>query len=121
MSRFNAERLKVASAVQKDLATPNVISREQARLYNSTFHQPLQSTKPVPESFEARLTRVFPANSPVIFSVLPCELPDRIAWLDAAGYMLAESNKPSIWHDTLANKRDFYLDIRQRSIVADEF
>jgi hypothetical protein len=89
--------------------------------YNSTFHQPLQSTKPVPESFEARLTRVFPANSPVIFSVLPCELPDRIAWLDAAGYMLAESNKPSIWHDTLANKRDFYLDIRQRSIVADEF
>jgi hypothetical protein len=34
MSRFDAQRLKVASAVQKELATPNVISREQARLYS---------------------------------------------------------------------------------------
>jgi hypothetical protein len=44
MSRFNAERLKVASAVQKDLATPNVISREQARLYSQAVRLEWQAS-----------------------------------------------------------------------------
>lgn len=44
MSRFEARRLKAASAVQRELATPNVITREQARLYSQAVRLEWQTS-----------------------------------------------------------------------------
>ena len=54
MSRFNTQRLNAAGAVQKELATPNVISREQARLYSQAVRLDWQvSGLPTRKSDEA--------------------------------------------------------------------
>lgn len=91
-----------------------------AEWYRETFPS-LQRTRSESENLAASLKRDFPADGPDSYAVLPCELDGRIAWLDAAGYCLAESDTPSGWHERASNRNDFFLNIRQRSIIAELF
>ena len=86
--------------------------------YRQEFGVELGASSAEPEVIAARLARDFPRSAPGSYAVLPCELSDRIAWLDAAGYRLAESAKPSYWHERLATRHDYSLNVRQRTVVA---
>jgi hypothetical protein len=92
-----------------------------AEWHRATFHQALRWSQPEPETFEAQLKRDFPGDGPETYSVLPCELGDLIAWLDAAGYWLAESEKPPAWHERSVYMWDFSLNVRQRLISVQKF
>jgi hypothetical protein len=89
--------------------------------YREEFGEALQARDAEPENIGVSLARDFPRTSPDTYSVLPGELPDRVVWLDAAGYRLAESPKPTSWHERLATRHDYYLNVRQRSVVAHPF
>lgn len=83
----------------------------------STFEHDIRVGRLDPEPCDAVLRRRFPANSLETYSVLPCELEDRIAWLDAAGYWLADSEIPSSWNRRNIKKNDYYLDIYNSQVI----
>ena len=92
-----------------------------AEWYRATFDQALQKVGSEPANIAASLKREFPTDGPDAYDVLPCELDDHIAWLDAAGYWLAESDKPTGWHEKSPTRNDFFLNVRQQSVIAKPF
>ncbi len=64
----------------------------------------------VARRIEARLTRrVTDAEDFRRWRVLPIQRGDQIAWLDVAGYLLAESGLPAGWNQSAAHEYDFIL------------
>jgi hypothetical protein len=55
------------------------------------------------------LLRDFGNTSQSEFRVLPAEKDDRILWFDAAGFLLAESERPTEWNADWIRTQDFHL------------
>jgi hypothetical protein len=87
-----------------------------AEWHRASFDHLSRKGKAKPEEYEAYPNREFPADSPETYPVLPCELADRIVWMDAAGYRLAESGKPPAWREKSITERDYLLDIKNNYV-----
>lgn len=69
-----------------------------------------------PRRIKARLLKDFENVNQKEFRVLPALKVDRVLWLDPAGFLLAESTRPDVWHSDWLYTMDFSLD-HAKSVV----
>lgn len=79
---------------------------------NQATLPPQRRPPPIPVT----LLRDFSAAPQPTFRVLPAEKDRKILWLDAAGFLLAESERPENWTDDWISSQDFFLNYAQQRV-----
>ncbi|MDY7075556.1 MAG: DEAD/DEAH box helicase [Chloroflexota bacterium] len=67
------------------------------------------------------LLRDFSTASQPEFRVLPAEKDGKILWFDAAGFLLAESERPAGWNADWIRDRDFRLDYTRKQVQIEPY
>lgn len=83
--------------------------------------QQVSSRLPAPAPVKANLERQFPTHADRFWKVFPVETGDRLSWVDAAGFVLASSLRPTSWQAALLEQGDFTLSLEDRLVTYEPY
>jgi hypothetical protein len=72
-------------------------------------------------SLNVKLERTFSKKVARRWRVLPAEDGKRLHWVDPAGYLLAVSDRPKEWSESLLYEADFFLDVDARTVSSEPY
>lgn len=72
-------------------------------------------------SLKVKLERTFSKKVARRWRVLPAEDGKRLQWVDPAGYLLAVSDRPKEWSESLLYEADFFLDVDARTVSSEPY